>query len=64
MFTKEEQANLEVIFAIARQARANDEKALIDIINFKAELFKAHGFKETEEVTKTEKIVKGEGVTN
>jgi hypothetical protein len=38
--TKEEVQDLEQVFAIARQSVAADERALIGLINFKAQLFK------------------------
>jgi hypothetical protein len=39
MLTQEELKNLEVIFTLARQQVAADEKTLIDVINFRQSLF-------------------------
>lgn len=40
MITPEDLKNLEVVFAMARQTSVNNEKQLLDLIQFKQLLFK------------------------
>ena len=56
MLTQEELKNLEIIFSLARQSVVDNEKALIDVINFKKILFDKYTPKveEKKEEVKTE----------
>lgn len=59
--TQEELKNLEVIFSLARAQVVNDEKALVDVINFKKALLTK--LTPTPEV-KEEPKIKPEAVNN